>query len=67
VTPFGINLRSHRLPGPLSLRSAAYALDFDYVKAIGAVDSTLRTEEQSQILLASVKQDRELQVVTGTA
>jgi membrane-associated phospholipid phosphatase len=49
VTPFGINLRGHRLPGPLPLRSIAYALDFAYVKAVGAVESTIRTEEQSEI------------------
>jgi membrane-associated phospholipid phosphatase len=49
VTPFGIELRSHRLSGPLSIRSAAYAIDLAYVKAIGAADSTVRTEEQSLI------------------
>ena len=49
VTPFGIALRSHRLPGPLSIRSAAYAFDFNFVKAIGEANSTLRTEEQSEI------------------
>jgi hypothetical protein len=35
VTPFGIDLRRHRLPGPRSIRSAAYAVDFAHVKAIG--------------------------------
>jgi membrane-associated phospholipid phosphatase len=49
VTPFGINLRSHGLPGPLPLKSAAYALDFAYVKAIGDVNSTTRTTEQTLI------------------
>jgi hypothetical protein len=49
VTPFGIDLRRHRLPGPLPLRSAAYAFDLAFVKAIGEVSSTVRTEEESQI------------------
>jgi hypothetical protein len=49
VTPFGIDLRRHRLPGPRSIGSAAYAFDFAYVKAIGEANSTLRTEEQSEI------------------
>jgi PAP2 superfamily protein len=49
VTPFGIDLRQHHLPGPLPLKSAAYATDFALVKAIGDADSTTRTEEQSLI------------------
>ena len=49
VTPFGIDLRRHRLPGPLPIRSAAYAADLAFVKAIGDVNSTVRTEEQSLI------------------
>ena len=49
VTPFGIDLRRHRLSGPLPLTSAAYAADLAYVKAIGDVNSTVRTERQSLI------------------
>ena len=49
VTPFGIDLNRHRLPGPSSIRSVAYAFDFAFVKAIGAVNSSLRTAEQSEI------------------
>ena len=49
VTPFGIDLRRHRLSGPLPIRSAAYAADLAYVQAIGEVNSTVRTEEQSLI------------------
>lgn len=49
VTPFGIDLRRHRLPGPLPIRSAAYAFDLAFVKAIGEVNSMVRTEEQSEI------------------
>jgi hypothetical protein len=49
VTPFGIDLDDHRLPGPDSLASIGYALDFAYVKMIGDVNSTSRTAEQSEI------------------
>ena len=49
VEPFGIDLNAHRLAGPRSIRSLAYALDFAYLKAIGEVNSTLRTAEQSEI------------------
>jgi hypothetical protein len=49
VTPFGIDLNRHRLPGPSPLRSVEYAFDFAFVKAIGDVDSSLRTPEQSEI------------------
>jgi len=49
VTPFGIKLAKHRTRPPLQLRSLPYAADFNYTKAIGRVDSTLRTAEQSEI------------------
>jgi membrane-associated phospholipid phosphatase len=49
VTPFGIDLRRHRLPGPRPIRSAAYAFDLAFVQAIGAATSTVRTEEESEI------------------
>jgi len=49
VTPFGIDLRRHRLSGPRSIKSAAYAADLAYVKAIGDVNSAVRTEEPSLI------------------
>ena len=49
VTPFGIDLHRHRLSGPRSTRSAAYAADLAYVKAVGDVTSMVRTEEQSLI------------------
>ena len=39
VTPFAINLSEHQLPGPLSLTSAEYAKDFNFVKAIGRLNS----------------------------
>jgi membrane-associated phospholipid phosphatase len=49
ITPFTIDVPRHRLPGPYSLRSAAYAFDFAFVKAIGEVESTLRTDEETEI------------------
>ena len=49
VTPFAIHLQRHRLSGPRPLTSAAYAADLAYVKAIGDINSTTRTEEQSLI------------------
>jgi hypothetical protein len=51
VTPFGINLANHQVKGPLALTSSAYAIDFNYLKAIGRSDSTLRTREQTDIAL----------------
>jgi membrane-associated phospholipid phosphatase len=49
VTPFGIDVAQHGLPGPQSLLSVEYALDFAYVKAVGELDSQFRTAEQSEI------------------
>jgi membrane-associated phospholipid phosphatase len=49
VRPFIIDLDDHALEGPRRLSSARYATDFAYVKAIGAIDSTIRTPEQSEI------------------
>ena len=45
VKPFLLETSSQfRTPGPNDLTSAAWARDFNEVKAIGAVDSTVRTE-----------------------
>jgi membrane-associated phospholipid phosphatase len=49
VSPFAINLRQHRLPGPLAIKSLAYAADLAFVKAIGQEHSMVRTDEQSLI------------------
>ena len=38
-----------RTPGPLALTSAAYAAEFNEVKAIGALNNSTRTPEQSHI------------------
>ena len=49
VTPFVIDLDEHLLDGPQSLTSLQYAKDLAYVKAIGERDSSVRTDEQSEI------------------
>lgn len=51
VQTWGIDLAKHQVPGPDPLRSVQYALDFNYLKAIGRVDSTWRTAEQTEIAL----------------
>jgi membrane-associated phospholipid phosphatase len=49
VTPFVIDPQQHELRGQDSLASLLYAADFNYVKAVGRIDSQTRTPEQSQI------------------
>ncbi len=49
LTPFGIHLSDHRIPGPASLASFAYALDFNYVKTVGQLESRFRTKDQTEI------------------
>jgi len=49
VKPFVIELREHPAQGPDRLSGAQYARDLAFVKAIGKVDSRIRTAEQSQI------------------
>jgi hypothetical protein len=49
VKPFVIELRRHALEGPDRLPGAQYARDLAFVKAIGRVDSRIRTAEQSEI------------------
>jgi hypothetical protein len=49
VTPFIIELKQHAVEGPQRLSGAHYARDLAYVKAIGDIDSTTRTTEQSEI------------------
>jgi membrane-associated phospholipid phosphatase len=51
VTPFGIDLDRHQLPGPDPLNSGRYAHDFNYVKSIGQLNSATRTAEQTDIAL----------------
>jgi hypothetical protein len=49
VKPFVIDLREHAVDGPDRLASVQYARDLAYVKAIGEIDSRVRTAEQSEI------------------
>jgi len=49
ITPFAIRLEEHRLRGPDPLWSSRYTFDFNYVKAIGKLDSKTRTAEQTEI------------------
>jgi hypothetical protein len=49
VTPFAIDLDEHHAPGPDPLTSVKYAADVNYLKAVGKLNSTLRTQEQTQI------------------
>jgi hypothetical protein len=49
VTPFIIDLQEHAPEPPLSLKSAAYAGDLAFIKAIGERTSSIRTPEQSEI------------------
>jgi hypothetical protein len=49
VTPFVVDLREHATDGPHPLASVQYARDLAFVKAIGEIDSSSRTHEQSEI------------------
>jgi hypothetical protein len=50
VTPFALESSSQfRPPAPPALTSAAYAQDFNLTKEIGAVNSTTRTADQTEI------------------
>ena len=50
VTPFLVQSSTQfRTAGPLALGSAAYAAEVNEVKALGAVNSTVRTPEQTYI------------------
>jgi PAP2 superfamily len=52
VVPFGMSSSSQfRPPGPPSLDSQQYAMDYEEVKELGAVVGSTRTEEQTEIAL----------------
>jgi hypothetical protein len=52
VTPFAMTSGSQfRGAGPPALTSAAYTSDFDEVKSLGAMNSAVRTPEQSEIAM----------------
>jgi PAP2 superfamily len=48
VTPFALDSKDQfRAPGPYALESAEYAADFNEVKAMGSLASTVRTADQT--------------------
>jgi hypothetical protein len=49
VTPFVVDIREHAVDGPQRLSSVQYARDLAHVKALGDVNSAIRTPEQSEI------------------
>jgi hypothetical protein len=49
IKPFAIDIREHAVDGPLDLSSTKYARDLAHVKAIGGINSSVRTPEQSEI------------------
>ena len=51
VTPFGIRLDEHQLPGLDTLTSQKYARDFNFVKNFGSADSSSRTADQTELAL----------------
>jgi hypothetical protein len=52
ITPFAVDSTSQFRPGPPpALTSAEYAADFNEVKALGSINSTARTVDQTQVAL----------------
>jgi hypothetical protein len=49
IKPFVIDIREHTVDGPLDLSSTKYARDLAHVKAIGGINSAIRTLQQSEI------------------
>lgn len=49
VKPFVIDIRRHSVRAPYALTSAEYARDVEHIRALGRIDSTTRTPEQSEI------------------
>ena len=49
VEPWAIDVENHQVRGPDPLDSIQHALDFQHLKAIGSVNSALRTPEQTEI------------------
>ena len=49
LTPWAIDLADHPVRGPDPLNSIQYALDFNYLKAVGSLNSPWRTAEQTEI------------------
>jgi len=49
LVPWGIHLEDHGVPGPDPLDSLQYALDLNFLKAIGSSTSPWRTADQTEI------------------
>jgi membrane-associated phospholipid phosphatase len=49
VQPWAIEVADHQVPGPDPLDSIQYAFDLQFLKAIGSLDSRVRTPEQTEI------------------
>jgi membrane-associated phospholipid phosphatase len=49
LEPWAIKIEDHRVPGPDPLNSLQYALDYNYLKAVGSLDSPWRTADQTEI------------------
>jgi hypothetical protein len=48
LTPFVIDLKRRRLKGPDPLHSLRYALDVNFVKSVGSLQSVTRTPDQTE-------------------
>lgn len=46
--PFAIDLTKHRLAGPDAITSEAYVRDFNHLKAVGSLESSARTADQTE-------------------
>ena len=49
LTPFVIDLEKHKLKGPDPIKSRRYARDLEYVESIGRLNSSTRTDDQTEI------------------
>jgi hypothetical protein len=48
LTPFAVDVKKYRLPGPDALTSAEYARDVNLVKSVGSLNSRTRTADQGE-------------------
>jgi hypothetical protein len=59
LTPFALDSKDQfRAPGPDALDSTEYAAEFNEVKAIGSLTSTLRTADQTPPRTSGSKRHR---------
>jgi hypothetical protein len=57
---FAFDLSKHEVRRPLRLSNRLYAADLNFVKAIGRIDSTTRTAEQSESQPQAARAPRQL-------